>query len=40
VTESVISVVWSPAFANVVVFAVLIAVVTWKPSGVFGKEGQ
>lgn len=40
VTESVISVVWSPAFANVVVFTVLIAVVTWKPSGVFGKEGQ
>lgn len=37
VTESVTSVVWSPAFANVVVFAILIAVVAWKPSGVFSR---
>jgi len=37
VTESVTSVLWSPAFANVVVFAILITVVAWKPSGVFSR---
>jgi branched-chain amino acid transport system permease protein len=37
ITESVTSVVWSPAFANVVVFALLITVVAWKPSGVFSR---
>lgn len=37
ITESVTSVVWSPAFANVVVFAILITVVAWKPSGIFSR---
>jgi len=37
VTESVTSVVWSPAFANVVVFIFLISVVAWRPSGIFSR---
>lgn len=37
ITESVTSVVWSPAFANVVVFAILITVIAWKPSGLFSR---
>lgn len=37
VTESVTSVLWSPAFANVVVFAILITVVAWKPLGIFSR---
>jgi branched-chain amino acid transport system permease protein len=37
VTESVASVLWSPSFGNVLVFAILIAVVAWKPTGVFSR---
>jgi len=37
IAESVTSAIWSPAFANVVVFSVLILMLLWKPSGVFSR---
>lgn len=40
VTESVTSVIWSPAFAHAVVFSVLLAMIAWRPSGVFSRERQ
>jgi branched-chain amino acid transport system permease protein len=40
VIEDVVAVVWSPLWAPVVFFAVLVIVLSLKPAGLFGAAGE